>query len=421
MEHLGTYVIYVIMAFVMIGAIAAVRNEEEGMGKEFIQGIHTIGPIFIPIAATLASIPYLSKFIEFAFGPLFSAIGADPAMAATTLISSDMGSYQLADVLASDRENWIIATVNGIIMGPHIIFTIPVALAMLQKRDHKYLALGMMSGVLTVPISVFITTSILALTETKIRDTISTTAEPTYQLSMSIGTILINLIPLTAVGIFIAVGLRMFPNLMIKGFMAIGWFMSTAMKLVLACTIVEYFTGVFTAIFGHWGFDPIIADAKDQFRGLEIAGYIGIMLAGAFPMVYAIQKYLAKPLQFFGKLLGLSSIGSAGVIAATANPLALFKIIKDMPAKDKVLTIAYAISGGWMIGDQLAFPANFQPTIIIPVMAGKFLGAVLAILLCYWISIPKALELERIENLENRAKKNEKAADPNENPLGATS
>nr|WP_268258258.1 ethanolamine utilization protein EutH [Bacillus massiliigorillae] len=70
----------------------------------------------------------------------------------------------------------------------------PVALAMFQKRDHKNLALGMMSGVLTVPISVFITTSMLALMETKIRDTISTTAEPTYQLSMSIGTILINLV-----------------------------------------------------------------------------------------------------------------------------------------------------------------------------------------------------------------------------------
>ncbi|KON69312.1 ethanolamine utilization protein EutH [Peribacillus butanolivorans] len=419
MENLGTLVIYVIMAFAVMGAIAAIRNEDEGMGKEFMQGIYTIGPIFIPIAATLASIPYLSKFIEFVFGPIFSAIGADPSMAATTLISSDMGSYQLADVLASTRENWIIATVNGIIMGPHIIFTIPVALAMLQKRDHKYLALGMMSGVLTVPISVFITTSILALMDTKIRETISTTAEPTYQLSMSIGTILINLVPLTVVGIFIAIGLRMFPNLMIKGFMWIGHFMSAAMKLVLVFSIVEYFTGVFSTVFGSWGFDPIIADEEDQFRGLEIAGYIGIMLAGAFPMVHAIQKYFAKPLQFFGKMLGLSSIGSAGVIAATANPLALFKIIKDMPAKDKVLTIAYAISGGWMIGDQLAFPANFQPTIIFPVMVGKFLGAILAIILAYRISVPKALEIERNQKLEDEAKK-KVAADDNQVPLEAT-
>ncbi|PAQ14342.1 ethanolamine utilization protein EutH [Bacillus sp. FJAT-42315] len=421
MENLGTYVIYVIMAFAILGAFAAIRNEEEGMGKEFMEGIYTIGPIFIPIAATLASIPYLSKFIEFAFGPLFSAIGADPAMAATTFISSDMGGYQLADVLASDRENWIIATVNGIIMGPHIIFTIPVALAMLQKRDHKYLALGMMSGVLTVPISVFITTSILALTDAKIRDTISTTADSTYQLSMSISTILINLLPLIAVGVFIAIGLRMFPNAMIKGFMAIGWFMRTAMILILVCSIVEYFTGVFSTIFGGWGFDPIIADAEDQFRGLEIAGYIGIMLAGAFPMVYAIQKYLAKPLEFFGKKLGLSSIGSAGVIAATANPLALFKIIQDMPAKDKVLTIAYAISGGWMIGDQLAFPANFQPTIIIPVMLGKFLGAILAIMLAYRISVPKALELERIEKLDEVANQNKGKVNENQSSLEATS
>jgi ethanolamine transporter len=54
---------------------------------------------------------------------------------------------------------------------------------------------------------------------------------------------------------------------------------------------VEYFTtifygrGVFAFLFGGWRLAPIIADEKDQLRALEVAGYIGTMLAGAFPMV----------------------------------------------------------------------------------------------------------------------------------------
>ncbi|MGG1662508.1 ethanolamine utilization protein EutH [Brevibacillus sp. NRS-1366] len=414
MEIIGVYVIYIIMAFAVIGALAAIRNEEQGLGKEFMEGLYSIGPIFIPVAATLAAIPYLAQFIKIVFGPIFIALGADPAMAATTFISGDMGGYQLADVLASSRESWIMAMINGYLLGPNIVFTIPVALAMLQKRDHKYLALGIMSGILTVPIGVLVTTSILAVMHTKVRDVISTNAEPTYQLTYSAGMIFSNLLPLVMIAVFLALGLRFAPNLMIKGFMWFGKFMDAALKLVLVFSIVEYFTGAFTALFGSWGFDPIIADKEDQFRGLEIAGYIGIMLAGAFPMVYAIQKYFARPLESLGKKIGLSSVGSAGIIATTANPLILLKIIKDMPAKDKVLTISYTVCGGWLIGDSLAYSANFQPTMIVPIMIGKMIGAIIAIVLAYWISVPKALELEEIDRQSDVIEKNVIVADQNQ-------
>ncbi len=45
------------------------------------------------------------------------------------------------------------------------------------------------------------------------------------------------------------------------------------------------------------------------------------MLAGAFPMVYLIRKYASKPLETAGKKLGLSSVGSAGILATSANIL----------------------------------------------------------------------------------------------------
>src|SRR5690554_1804195 len=99
MASIGTFVIYIIMACAVAGAIASIRNSEEGLGKEFIEGLHSIGPIFIPVAGIMASIPYLSRFIEAAVGPLFALIGADPSIAATTIIAVDMGGYQLADAL----------------------------------------------------------------------------------------------------------------------------------------------------------------------------------------------------------------------------------------------------------------------------------------------------------------------------------
>ena len=186
---------------------------------------------------------------------------------------------------------------------------------------------------------------------------------------------------------------------MVRGFLAFGNTMTATLKLVLVFSIVEYFTGCFSTILGGWGFDPIIADTVDQFRALEIAGYIGIMLCGAFPMVYLIQKHLARPMEAIGGKLGLESNGAAGILAAAANILAMFRLIGDMRAKDKVLCIAFSVCAAFMFGDHLAFTANFQPTLIAPVMLGKFVGGMTGFFLAYLLSVPKAeaLELEEAD------------------------
>ena len=84
-------------------------------------------------------------------------------MAATTFIATDMGGYQLAEELAQTKESWIMAMATGYMAGATIVFTIPVALKMIPRKDQKYLALGAMSGFLAIPFGVLGTSVILAL------------------------------------------------------------------------------------------------------------------------------------------------------------------------------------------------------------------------------------------------------------------
>ena len=226
------------------------------------------------------------------------------------------------------------------------------------------------------------------------REVIDTSSDPTHVFTISIIQILINLAPLFVFVILIALGLKFLPNMMINGFMIFGRVLDAGIKLVLVFSIVEIFTGLFTTIFGAWGFDPIMADAEDQFRALETAGYIGIMLAGAFPMVYLIRKYFARPLESVGGKLGLSAVGSAGLLATIANILAMFTLVRDMPPKDKVINISFGVCAAFLLGDHLSFTANFQPTIILPVILGKLLAGVIAIWFAYKLSVPTALKLE---------------------------
>lgn len=397
MEIIGQVVIWIIMGFGIAGAIAAIRDDDHGMGAEWKEGLHAIGPIFIPVAGIMASIPYLSAFVEAVVGPVFGLVGASPAMAATSVIAVDMGGYQLAQAIAENNANWIMAAVVGYMAGATIVFSIPVGLAMLDERDHKYMALGIMSGILTVPVGTFITVALLQVTNTPLRDEVAATGASNFNLAsqLTFATILVNLIPLVIFVGLIALGLYLFPDRMITGFMWFGRIMDAAIKIILALSITEYFTGVFSSIFGAWGFDPIIADADDQFRALEIAGYIGITLSGAFPMVYVIRTRLAGPLGRIGRRFGLSSEGSAGILAAAANIIALFHMIRKIPPKDKVLCIAFAVCSAFLLGDHLAFTANFQPNMILPLMLGKLGGGILAIALAMRIAVPTARRLER--------------------------
>ena len=328
------------------------------------------------------------------FGPLYGLVGADQAMAATTFIAVDMGGYQLAEALAQTKESWIMAMMTGYMAGATIVFSIPVALKMLRKEDRRYLAMGEMVGFITIPVGVLVSSIIIALTNPSIREVIATSGDATYQLALSFWLIFRNLIPLIIICGAIAVGLYVIPEKMIKGFNVFGKVMDSTLRFVFVFSVVEYFTGIFTTFFGSWGFEPIIADEEDINRALEISGYIGIMLCGAFPMVYLIKTYLAKPLDAIGRRIGLSADATAGILAGTANVLALFGMVKDLMPVDKVKCIAYSVCCAFLIGDHLAFCANFQPTLIFPVMIGKLCGGCLAVYIATQFMKYKILKVE---------------------------
>lgn len=395
MELIGTIVVYIIMACAIVGCLASVIKPESELGQQFVAGIDSIGPIFLPVAGIMAAAPYLTAFVSAVFGPAYSAVGADPAMAATTFIAVDMGGYQLADALAETRESWIMAMVTGYMAGATIVFSIPVALKMLEKRDRKYLALGVMSGLLAIPIGVLVASAIIAVSHPMVREVVSTNADATYQLALSWGQIGVNLIPLIIICVALAAGLKFKPDAMIKGFIVFGRVMESALKIVFVLVVVEYFTGVWSTLFGSFGFDPIIADEEDIFRALEVSGAIGMMLCGAFPMVYLIRRYLAKPLAKIGGAVGLSSDATAGLLAGSANVLALFSMVKDLRAKDKVICMAFAVCCAFLFGDHLSFTANFQPNLIVVVLVGKLAAGICAIVFANLLAVKKAEQLER--------------------------
>ena len=82
-------------------------------------------------------------------------------------------------------------------------------------------------------------------------------------------------------------------------------------------------------------------------------------------------------------------------MASVANILAMFRLIREMRPRDKVLNIAFAVCAAFLFGDHLAFTANFQPNLMLAVLLGKLGGGVTGYCLAHWIAVPKALLLAR--------------------------
>ncbi|MFP3526657.1 ethanolamine utilization protein EutH, partial [Pantoea sp. SIMBA_072] len=85
-------------------------------------------------------------------------------------------------------------------------------------------------------------------------------------------------------------------------------------------------------------------------------------------------RFLARPIERVASRFGMSGVGAAGVLAASANILAMFRLVSEMPPKDKVLVIAFSVVAASSKNDHMAFSANFQPSLILPLIIGKLSG-----------------------------------------------
>jgi ethanolamine transporter len=125
----------------------------------------------------------------------------------------------------------------------------------------------------------------------------------------------------------------------------------------------------------------IIPGMTSFLEGLRIIGTIALLLTGAFPALYILTKLLKKPLAILGKKIRISSTAVAGLIATLANNIPMFGLFKEMDSRGKVMNVAFAVSASFLLGDHLAFTAAVNKGMILPVIIGKLVAGLTALLL----------------------------------------
>lgn len=334
--------------FAILGALDRILGGRLGLGQEFENGVMTFGSLALSMLGIICLAPVLANLLRPVIVPVFRVFGADPGMFPGSILACDMGGAALALEMAEDSNAGLF---GGVIIGSMlvatIVFTIPVALGIIREQDRRFLAQGVLAGLVTIPVGALIGGLAAG-----------------FALKMLVQ----NLIPVLVFALLIVLGLWKAERAMIRGFVVFGKLVTAVITIGLAAAIVETLTG-FVVI-------PGLAPLSE---GYAVIGSIAIILAGAFPLIYTVTKVFQKPLMKLGGLLGMNEVAAAGMVASLANSIPMFGMLRDMDDRGKVLNIAFAVPAAFVFGDHLGFTAGFAPDMLIPVIVGKLAGGVCAV------------------------------------------
>lgn len=402
MEMINKIIMIIMMSFMGIAAIDRILNQFggaeavlskiglgalgraiTGAGSQFEEGFMAMGSLGLAMVGVIAIAPVLAQVLGPVIIPAYQAVGASPAMFATTLLANDMGGFFLAKELATvngvvDNASWLYAgLILGAMMGPTIVFSIPVAIGIIDEKDRRFLAMGVLAGMVTIPLGC-IAGGLVAM-----YSGISIGGQPVV---FTWGLILQNLIPVLFFSVLVAVGLWLIPERMISGFQVFAKILVSLITIGLAAAVLQATLG-FTLI---PGMDPIFMVAGDKpgevMRAVEVIGYIACVLLGAYPMVFLLSRWFEKPLMGVGSLLKMNNNAAAGMVATLANNIPMFGMLNKMDDRGKVLNVAFAVSAAFTFGDHLGFTAANMPGMIFAVIVGKLVGGVTAVMVAMLIA-----------------------------------
>lgn len=340
----------IILVFSLFGAIDYLLGNKIGVGKEFQKAFSLFCPMALSMLGMIVIAPAVGVWLTPFFDGFYNVFGIDPSIIPASLFANDMGGMSLAQSVCKSRDigNYNAFVISSM-MGCVISFTIPFSLGMVKEHQHKELFFGILCGIVTIPIGCFVAGLVCGL----------------HPLS-----ILINLIPLLIISVIVAVALIFVPKLCIKCFSVFGYFMKILSVIGLVCSIFTFLTKI---------------EISRHFDTFENAAFICanacVTLSGALPLMFIITKLLNKPLNKLGSTIGINGISALAFLGCLVTNATTFGVMDQMDKKGVVLNSAFAVSAAFVFGGHLAFTMAFDNSYVLPMIVGKLISGVCAVLL----------------------------------------
>lgn len=341
----------IVIIFSVLAALDRIIGNRFGLGKEFERGFMLLGNMALSMIGMIIISPWIAGLLSPAFDVFYNIFGIDPSTIPASLFANDMGGAPLSvEVAKNEAVGMYNALVVSSMMGVTISFTVPYAMGVVRKEHHKEMFLGLLCGIVTVPVGCFVGGLICGL---------------------PILTLLLNLLPIILLAAVIAVGLMLVPGICVKIFSVFGVCIKILITFGLALGILKFLTGL----------EPIPGLATIE-EGAAVCLNAAIVMTGMFPLIFIVSKLLKKPLVKIGKAAGISELSAMGFVSSLATSMTTFEMINDMDKKGIMLNSAFAVSAAFTFAGHIAFTMAFPGSngmYITAVTVGKLVSGVCAL------------------------------------------
>ena len=340
----------VILCFSLIGAADYLIGNKIGVGKEFEKAFSLFCPMALSMLGMIVIAPGIGTWLAPMFDGFYKLFGIDPSIVPASILANDMGGMSLAQsVYKSETIGNFNAFVVSSMMGCVISFTIPFSLGVVKKEQHKELFFGLLCGIVTVPVGCFVSGLLCKL-------------DPMALLQ--------DLLPLILLSGLICAMLIFLPKLGIRCFTVFGHFMKVLAVAGLACAIFTFLT------------QKEIFPTFDTFENaVLVCANACVTLSGALPFMFLLAKLIHKPLNKLGAKMGINAISTLALLGNLVTNASVFGTMEKMDKKGTVLNAAFAVSAAFAFGSHLAFTMAYDNRYVAPLVVGKLVAGVCAVIL----------------------------------------
>lgn len=340
--------------FALLGVIDKVIGDKFRLGQAFEKGLMTAGPLILSMAGMIVLSPVLAQGMSKILAPICGAVGMDTSVLAG-FFPVDAGGASMAYALSEDQK---IRAYNGIMvasmLGATICPVIPLSLQMTQKELHEDVLMGLLCGIAAIPVGCVLSGIMMGCAAREL---------------------LLNSLPMLVISAAICLGLWKSPRIVTKLFGWLGKFLMAFVCVGLLLGMLDLFAGV-----------KVFQEMAPLSEAFSIVGNISVILAGVFPMLEIVSLLLKKPMAWLSSKLGVNDTSVLGFVTNLANNIPVFSMLQDMDKKGRVLNMAFAVSAGYVFGDHLAFVLSYDRSFALPMVVGKLIGGVMAVLLALLIT-----------------------------------
>ena len=347
----------IIVIFSILGAVDCVLNNRFGIGKEWERGFHLIGTMSLSMIGMIVLAPWIGQLILNGLGSVVGNMPFDISVIAGSLLANDMGGATLAINIARDEQiGYYNGLIVGAMMGATISFTLPLAMAVVEKRQQRAMLFGLLCGIVAIPVGCFVA-GIMA--------------------GIAIAELFVNLIPLIVLAVLLAIGLMKIPDLCVKVFRVL----STGIKIFIIFGIV---VGIIRFLTGY----ELISSAASIEDGILIVFNVAVVMSGTFPLIHIVSRLLRKPLMLIGNKIGINETSMMGFLATMTTNVTTFAMMKNMDERGVILNSAFAVSGAFVFAGHLAFAMSFNESFVPSMVVGKLVAGILSVGIA-WFAVRK--------------------------------